>query len=96
MTVRDGAKSAQWYREVFGFELVQKSTRAWLVGKGSCNLASQSCPTAILSKSSTPKLPSTTSPFTERDVTVQFRLRAPSSYTGSWGAKLRRILGFRT
>jgi hypothetical protein len=38
MTVRDGAKSAQWYREVFGFELVQKFTRAWLVGKGSCNL----------------------------------------------------------
>jgi catechol 2,3-dioxygenase-like lactoylglutathione lyase family enzyme len=38
MTVRDGAKSAQWYQHVFGFELVQKFTRTWLVGRGSCNL----------------------------------------------------------
>jgi catechol 2,3-dioxygenase-like lactoylglutathione lyase family enzyme len=38
MTVRDGAQSAQWYHQVFGFELVQKFTRTWLVGRGSCNL----------------------------------------------------------
>jgi catechol 2,3-dioxygenase-like lactoylglutathione lyase family enzyme len=38
MTVRDGEKSAQWYRDVFGFELVQKFTRTWLVGRGDCNL----------------------------------------------------------
>jgi glyoxylase I family protein len=38
MTVRDGAKSAAWYRDVFGFELVKKFTRTWLVGKGDCNL----------------------------------------------------------
>ncbi len=38
MTVRDGAKSAQWYHDVFGFELVQKFTRTWLVGRASCNL----------------------------------------------------------
>ena len=38
MTVRDGAKSAQWYHQVFGFQLVQKFTKTWLVGKGSCNL----------------------------------------------------------
>jgi catechol 2,3-dioxygenase-like lactoylglutathione lyase family enzyme len=38
MTVRDGAKSAQWYHQVFGFELVEKFTRTWLVGRGSCNL----------------------------------------------------------
>jgi catechol 2,3-dioxygenase-like lactoylglutathione lyase family enzyme len=38
MTVRDGAESAQWYHDVFGFKLVQKFTRTWLVGRGSCNL----------------------------------------------------------
>ena len=38
MTVHDGERSAQWYHDIFGFELLQKFTRTWLVGRGSCNL----------------------------------------------------------
>jgi catechol 2,3-dioxygenase-like lactoylglutathione lyase family enzyme len=38
MTVRDGPKSAEWYRNVFGFQLIQKFTRTWLIGTEACSL----------------------------------------------------------
>lgn len=44
MTVRDGESAAQWYRDVFGFELVHKFTRTWLVGAGRCNIGLQQVP----------------------------------------------------
>src|ERR1700722_5177937 len=38
MTVRDGARSAEWYHRVFGFQLIEKFTRTWLVGSNTCSL----------------------------------------------------------
>ena len=34
LNVSDGQRSADWYRRVFGFELIHKFTHTWMVGRG--------------------------------------------------------------
>jgi catechol 2,3-dioxygenase-like lactoylglutathione lyase family enzyme len=45
VTVRDGARAAEWYHRVFGFELIQKFTKTWLVGDENCKIGLTELPT---------------------------------------------------
>jgi catechol 2,3-dioxygenase-like lactoylglutathione lyase family enzyme len=46
LNVSDGQRSADWYRRVFGFELIHKFTHTWMVGRGLMRLGLAEVPGA--------------------------------------------------